>query len=86
MAAVAPLGVNGAAIVDSHACLHSRVVLVVLLVVVTAASVRMFKRAKWAEVGNASFIKCAIIPVNKPPGLGISDAVKGITNVLVCVQ
>ena len=58
VAAVVKRGVNGAAIPDSHAC----------LVVVTAARVLMSKRAKWAEVVSASFIDCAIIPVNTPPG------------------
>ena len=83
VAAVAELGVNWAAIVDSHAHLHS---LVVLLVVVIAATVLVSRRVKWAQVVGAPFIICAIVPVNKPPGCRISDVRGESYQVYMCVS
>lgn len=60
VAALVQPGFNGVAIPDKHTCPH--------FLVDTAASVLMSKRAKWARVVSASFIDCAIIPVNIPPG------------------
>ena len=60
VAALVQRGFNGVAVPDKHTCPH--------FLLDTAASVLMSKRTKWAGVVSASFINCAVIPVNIPPG------------------